>query len=184
MADLGPPATRGDLANRLIGRAHLRKVGQWKFPTHELIQEDAAIAEMGRGGWFRVYLGSGQKIALSDGARWRLGSFGVGGGVGLVVRNERRQRVAVACLSPGDVYGINGKDYSLTLTPNDTPRFARANSWVLRQFEEELAVITRHPLSVEASSPVHLGAVFLAFALVRLGVPDESKPRIPAFRWG
>lgn len=184
MTEAGPTDTRGDLAHRLIGSAHLRRVGRWRFPTHELSQDNVVLAALGRGGWVRTYLGSGQQIALSDGARWRLGSFGFGGGVGLAVRDERRQNVAVARLSNGAIYGINGKEYSFTLTPNDTPRFGRSNSWILRQFEEELAVITRYPLSVEATSPVHLGAVFVAFSLVRLGLPDESKPRIPEFQWG
>ncbi len=183
MTGAGPTDTQGDLAHRFIGSARLRRVGRWRFPTHELAQDTVVLAAFGRGGWVKTYLGSGQQISLPDGERWRLGSFGVGGGVGLVVRNEKKQSVAVGRLSHGAIYGINGKEYSLTLTPNDTPRFGRSNSWTLRQFEEELAVITRYPLSVEATYPVHLGAVFVAFSLVRLGLPDESKPRIPKFQW-
>lgn len=175
---------RGDLAHRLIGTARLRRIGHWRFPTHELSHDNAPLAQVGPGGWARIYLGSGQRIVLSDGARWRLGSSGGGGGVCLVARNELREKVAVASLRLDGTYGINGKEYTAVLTPSSKPRFARANTWVLREFEEELAVMTRHPMTVDATSPVHLGAILVAFAVVRLGLPDESKPRIPTFKWG
>ena len=74
-------------------------------------------------------------------------------------------------------YGINGKSYGCALYPAEKPRFGRANRWILRQHEDELAVIQRSPLRVEASLPVHLGAVLLSFVLVRYGLPEESVPR-------
>jgi hypothetical protein len=48
----------------------------------------------------------------------------------------------------------------------------------------ELAIVTRSPLSVTTRRPVHLGAVLISFALVRFGLPEESAPVMPSFRWG
>ena len=70
------------------------------------------------------------------------------------------------------------------LYPAEKPAVGRANRWILREFEEELAVITRTPSSVEARLPVHLGAALLALFLVRYRLPEESAATVPAFRWG
>ena len=90
--------------------------------------------------------------------------------------------VTLGGLSHGS-YGINGKDFSCVLAPVDTPMVGRANTWVLRRFEDDLAIITRQPLSIDASLLVHLGAVLMSFVLVRHGLPEETMPRIPSFRW-
>ena len=81
-------------------------------------------------------------------------------------------------------YGITGKDYACVLYPTETTVFGRENKWILRQFDDELAIVTRSPLSVVASHPVHLGAVLMSFFLIRYGLPEESAPRIPVFHWG
>jgi hypothetical protein len=167
----------------MTGYARLRRIGRWRFPTHELSGDESVHARVGPGGWVKIYLGSGKRISLLDGEHWRLGSLGLGGGVCLIVRNQAGQKVATGCLSPDGTYGINGRDYSLVLTPRDAPRFGRADSWTLSEFDEDVAVIGRHPLSVTTGSPVHLGAILVAFALVKHGLPDESRPRIPGFRW-
>jgi hypothetical protein len=60
----------------------------------------------------------------------------------------------------------------------DKKRFSRANRWMIRHHEDELAVITRNPRTVEAEQPVHLGAVLLAFALIRYGILGEKAPRL------
>ncbi len=69
------------------------------------------------------------------------------------------------------------------LYPADKPRLGGASRWILRQHEEDLAIINRYPLSVEALLPVHLGAVLLSFVLVRYGLPEDAAPRVPAFHW-
>ena len=99
-----------------------------------------------------------------------------------MIFDSSRRKVAIAGSSHG-TYGITGKDFACSLYPAEKPRVGRANEWTLRQFEDELATITRYPLSVDARQPVHLGAVFLAFVLVRHGLPDDSVPRVPSFRW-
>ncbi len=141
------------------------------------------LAQMGRTGWLRIYMGPGRRITIADGEHWRVRAIGTGGSMIPVIFDSNRRRVAMASSNHG-VYGITGRDFACSLYPAEKPLFGRANTWTLRQFEDELATITRYPLSVEAVLPVHLGAVFLSFILVRHGLPDDSVPRIPSFQWG
>jgi len=93
------------------------------------------------------------------------------------------RRVAMAGSAQG-VYGINCRDFTYALYPGEKLLLGTANKWILRQFEEEVATVTRHPLSIEAKHPVHLGAVVLSFVLIRHGLPEDSVPGVPSFRWG
>jgi hypothetical protein len=182
MATVSPQAAAGSDAFWLTGRATVRRLGRWKFPAFELGQDGDVLARMGRTGWIKVYLGSGQRVELPNGDRWTIRSIGIGGTFSPIIVDSSGRKVALAGMSHGS-YGINGKDYSCVLAPVDEPMIGRANTWALRRFEDEIATITRYPLSVDASVPVHLGAVLMSFVLVRYGLPEESMPRIPAFRW-
>ena len=166
---------------RLLGSATLRRVGRRRFPALELVQDDELIASLDRFGWVRIFLGRGQQIVLADGESWRLRSVEVAGDVCPVVVDSSARKVAIAAPGVGN-YGINGKDYGYLLNPEDPRRMQRADTWKLHHFEDELATLTRRPLSIEAVRPVPLGAVFLSFALVRFGIPGES--RLPRMRWG
>ncbi len=166
----------------LLGRASVQRVGRWGSFTYELIQDGNVLAQMGRTGWLRIYVGPGQWITLTDGERWRVRAIGNHGSMIPVVFDSNRRRIAVAGSNHGS-YGITGKDFACSLYPAEKPLAGRANKWTLRQFEDELATITRYPISVEAKLPVHLGAVFLSFILVRHGLPDDSVPGVPSFRW-
>jgi hypothetical protein len=166
----------------LVGRANVRRIGRWEFPAHELLRDGEVVARMGRMGWFRIYFGPGQGIELHDGVRWTVRSIGGRGTIRPLIVDSARRKIAIAGSSHG-TYGINGKDYACVLYPADKTRLGRASRWILRQHEDELAIINRYPLSVEASLPVHLGAVLLSFVLVRYGLPEEAAPRVPAFHW-
>ena len=181
-AAVTPQAAAGNDAFWLAGKATARRLRRWKFPVFELEQDGNVLAQMGRTGWFKVYLGSGQRIDIPNEDRWTIRSIAVGGTFSPIIVDSSGRKVALAGMSHGS-YGINGKDYSCVLAPVDQPMVGRANTWNLRRFEDNLATITRYPLSVDASHPVHLGAVLMSFVLVRYGLPEESMPRIPAFRW-
>ena len=168
--------------NRMVGRADVKRVGRWRFPVRELRQGHDVLAQMGRGGWFTTYLGRGQRVELSSGDRWTIGAIGSGGDSLPIIIDANRRRVTMAGMSHG-TYGINGKDYACVLYPRDGTRFGREDEWILRQFDDEVAIIRRSPLSVMATHPVHLGAVLMSFVLIRHGLPEESAPRIPAFHW-
>jgi hypothetical protein len=183
MSNLPPRIDEIDSSHHLTGRATLRRVGRWAFPTHELTQEGNAVARLGRTGWLRIYMGSGQRIEIPTGEQWRVRAIGHGGSAYPVIVDSFGRKIAVAGSRHG-AYAINGKDYACALYPAEKPLLGIANKWILRQFEDELATITRYPLSVNAALPVHLGAVLLSFALVRYGLPDDSRARTPAFHWG
>lgn len=166
----------------LRGSANLQRLSRWRFPVQELVQDGIVLARLGRTGWFKVFFGKGQRIELADGTRWTVRARSVAGTICPVVVDGSGRKVAMAGLTPGG-YGINGKDWAYELLPTSRPKFGRADMWRLRRHDREEAVVSRTSLSVEASSPVHLGAVLLSFVVVRYGLPEESAPRIPTFRW-
>ncbi len=167
----------------LVGSARLQRVNPWGFPVMALVADGGTIALLGRIGWFRIYFGRGQRVDLTDGVSWTVRSITTGGTIVPVIVDGERRRVAQAGWRHG-TYGINGRDYACVLHPAEPPRFGRANHWQISDDEGELATVVRSPLSVTARRPVHLGAVLLSFALVRFGLPEESAPRMPSFRWG
>jgi len=98
------------------------------------------------------------------------------------VLNEDRLKLAVAMPGKGN-YGINGRDYAHSLHPMEARRWARPDSWVLREHEDELAVFHRHARRVEAVRPVPLAAALAAFAVIDYGIPGERGLGVPRFRW-
>ena len=146
-----------------------------------LTRNGEVLALTGRWGWFKVFFGFGVRIELPDGDRWRIRSVGVGGAIWPVIVDSSRRKVATAGIAHG-TYGINTKHGAFVFIPSGR-RGAGRKRWMLRRFEEELAVVTRSPLSVEAMHPVPLGAVLMCFVLMRYGIPGESAPRFPSFRW-
>lgn len=171
-----------DPTHYLVGRANVRRVQRWGLPTYELTQDGNVLAHMGRAGWLRIYMGPGQRIETADGDHWRVRAIGARGSLIPVVIDSNGRKVAIAGSNFG-TYGITGRDFACTLLPEEKLLIGRANTWTLWQFEDQVATVTRYPLSVEATLPVHLGAVFLSFVLVRHGLPDESAPRVPLLRW-
>ncbi len=172
-----------DAGHLLVGQARLRRVAPWGFPAHALVGDGETIALLGRMGWFRIYFGRGQRIELGDGTRWTLTSRTTGGTISPLIIDADGRRVTQAGWRHG-TYGINGRDYAAVLHPADTRGFGRASSWMISDDDGEVAIVGRSPLSVITRRPVHLGAVLIAFALVRFGLPEEASPKMPTFRWG
>jgi hypothetical protein len=160
----------------------VRRVGWWRFPVHELTQDGKTLARLGRSGYLRIYFRSGQKVELPNGNRWRVRSFGAAGSIYPIVVDSSQRMVATAGIGHG-TYGINTKGRTYVLFPTD-PRILHREKWLLRHEDEEVAVITRNPFTIEAMQPVHLGAALLGFVLARYGIPGEGAPRFRAFRWG
>jgi hypothetical protein len=170
------------VAHMLVGTASMQRLKLWGFPSSALGVDGSTVALLGRMGYFRIYFGRGQRVELADGGRWTVTSISTGGSIRPLIVDESGRRVATAGLNQG-TYGLNGRDYACVLHPADAPRFGRANHWMLTDGDQVMATVTRSPLSVSAHRPVHLGAVLLSFLLVRFGLPEESAPRVPSFRW-
>lgn len=175
--------TRADISSRqIVGRAHVRRVGRFGFRGSELKQSGEVLARIGRAGWLRIYMGPGQKIELADSVRWKIRAVGNRGSMVPVVFDSQRRKIAIAG-SSHETYTINGKDFAYALYPAEKLLFGRANNWVLRHYEDEVATITRHPLSIHATVPVNIGVVLVSFVLVRHGLPEDTVPRIPSLSW-
>lgn len=169
-------------SHQIVGTASVRRVRRCRFPAAELTQDGKVLARMGRTGWLRIYMGRGQRIELADGVVWKIRAVGTRGSMVPAIFDPSGRKIAMAGSSHG-AYGINGRRFAYNLYPGEKLLLGRANRWILRHFEEEIATVTRHPLSIEATLPVHLGAVLLSFVLVRHGLPEDSVPGIPSFRW-
>ena len=177
------PATGSTLGqHEMVGRAEVRRVGRVRFPVFELVRNDVVLASMGRTGWIKVFFGRGQRIELADGSRWRLMALGRAGAICPAIIDDCKRKIALSSVLVGG-YGINGKTYGFTLYPGEKKRFSQENRWILHRYEDEIATVTRYPPAIDASAPVHLGAVLLALTLARFGVLGEWSPRFK-FRWG
>lgn len=172
-----------DLTDRphLLGAAAVRRVGWWSYPVTELVQDDQVLAALGRADWITILLGAGQRIEVAGSEPWRLVSVGTGAGVGLVVINSSRQKLAMASYSDGG-YDITGRDHGGVLVPGEPGR-RRANRWLLSHGNDELAEVTRSPAAIDAHRAVPLAVVVLCLLLVRAGIPGEAPLRTPRFRW-
>jgi len=155
----------------IVGHARVVDAPGLGFPDTRLVQDHRTLAELGRLSWFNVFFGPGQLVVLPDGTRWRVGAFSRSRWVCPMVAVEGGGSVARS--SPGDRnYGINTRDHAYSLSPAEARR-GRARRWVLVEQETEVAVVRRIPFAVDASVPVHLGVVVLAFALCSFGVLGE-----------
>lgn len=183
LPDQHDASMRFDEASHTVqGRVELRRVGRWRFPAYDLINNGAEVGSTGPLGWFRIFLGPGVRVELSDASRWRIRSATLAGFVCPVVVDGQRRKVAVAAPGAGN-YGVSGRDFGYGLYPQGRHR-SSSSSWTLREYEENVAVLHRRPLVVEAAEPVHLAAVLVSFVLMRYGIPDDARPRMPSFSWG
>jgi hypothetical protein len=167
----------------LLGIASLHRVGRWRFPVYELVVDGVVLARLGRPGPWRIFFGRGQAIELADGSKWRLRSLGMAGAICPVIVDSDIRKVALAAPHHGG-YGLNGADWAYVLYPSERHRFVRSNHWILREYEENIGVVTRTPWQIETTAPVPLGAAILALSLAVYAIPGESKLGVPRIRWG
>ena len=177
----GPHAAPSAADHTVLGTVELRRVGYWRYPVHELVQAGGVLATLGRMGWLGTYLGTGTPVELSDGTEWRIRSATIGGSVCPIVVDGERRKVAVGAAGVGN-YGITGRDFGYVLNPGQRPRRTDA-VWTVRRHEDEIGLVGRRPPWFVAAEPVHIGAVLLSFLLMRYGLPDEARPRLPSFHW-
>jgi len=163
------------------GTAAVARVGRFRLPVFELRQDGRLLASMGRSGLIRIMFGRGQRVELADGSKWRVQALGIAGAICPAVINAERARIAISSPREGK-YGLNGKDFGYFLYAADRKRFSRADNWILRHHETEVARLTRYPASISTDEPVHVGAVILSFVLMQHGILGESASRFN-FSW-
>jgi hypothetical protein len=164
------------------GTVEIRRVGRFRFPVFAVMQGDRVVAEMGRTGWFRIFIGRGCRIVTEDGRRWRLVALGSARMLCPVVLDEERRKYVVA--SQGEAwYGLNGRDYAYVLHAASARRWSRPDRWLVREHEEVVATISSWSRRVETSRPVPLAAVLAAFVVIDYGIPGGESLGVPRFGW-
>jgi len=170
-------------ARQVKGRVSVHRVGRWRFPVFELRQGATVLAQMGRQGWYRIFFGTGQRIELADGSGWRLRATGRAGAICPVVVDEDQLKIVLGSPVVGG-YGVIGMTNAYKLYLTEPSCLVRANRWILREHEKQVAVVSRFPLELDATRGIHIGTVLMSFALIQYGIPGENRLRAPKLNWG
>lgn len=165
-----------------MGEVTLRRVGVFRFPVWELVDEGETVARMGRISWWSIYFGFGQKVHLANGSVWRVRSVESNGMISALIVNADGLKVALGSVGASG-YLILGKDYSYKLLPGRANSIVLPNEWFLNTDDEVFARIRRHPTRITAVSPVPVAAAVLAMVLVRLGIPGDKKMGFSTVSW-
>ena len=181
------PHPAADEADRLpsstvSGTAELRRVGLFRFPVFELAVDGQVVARLGRSGSWRIFFGRGQVIELADGTRWRLRAIGSSGAICPVIVDADGKKVGLASPHVGG-YGINGPDWAYVMYGARRSRLIRPSRWILREHEDDVAVVTRTPRAIVTEAPVPLAAAILCLTLTTHSIPGESDLGVPSFSW-
>ncbi len=147
-AAASPQAAAGNDAFWLAGKATVRRLRRWKFRSLRTRTRRERAGPDGSDGWFKVYLGSGQRIDIPSRDRWTIRSIGIGGSFSPLIVDSSGRKVALAGMSHGAT-ASTGRTTRVS-SPRWTNQWsAAANTWSLRRFEDDLATITRYPLSID-----------------------------------
>lgn len=161
-------------ARTIEGSCRLRRLRRFGFPVEELVVGDRSLALLGRDGSLRMFFGPGRRVQLADGTEWRIKSTTSGRHIVPMITSPDGPIAISGPLHARRSYGINGKDYGLTLIPTGKAGFGSSGRWVLRRREDEVAFLDEADRSVRAEDPIPLGAVIMAFTLVTHGIPGEG----------
>ncbi len=167
------------------GSLQLLEFGRWPFHRFELVDGVGEVrASLGRRGWIKVYLGSGQRLELSGGMRGRIVGRAVRRSIVPVVVDSDRSPVARAHHGPGGTYLIDTATEGFVLVP-DRPTTWRSRSprWELRSWDEPVARLQLRPRTIQCHRPLPIGAVLLAFTVMDLAVPGEEDLGLRPTQW-
>ena len=156
----------------IAGTAALRRVGSFGFPIEELSGDQGLIAQLGRDSSLNVFFGRGRLVRLADGTEWRIKSVTSGRHIVPVIRSDAGTIATSGPLYAKRSYGINGKDYGLTLIPVGKAGWGRPTRWVLQRHETEIASVTQD--SITLHEPIPVAAAVMAFTLITHGIPGEA----------
>ncbi|NNL96597.1 MAG: hypothetical protein HKO63_00175 [Acidimicrobiia bacterium] len=154
------------------GTAGRHRVGSFGFPGEKIVGEQGVIAQLGRDSSLNVFFGRGRRVRLADGTEWRIKSVTSGRHIVPIIRSEAGTIATSGPLYAKRSYGINGKDYGLTLIPTGKAGWGRPAHWVLQRHETEIASVTQE--SITAHEPILVAAAVMAFTLITHGIPGEA----------
>ena len=154
------------------GVAERHRIGSFTFPREEIVGAGGVIAQLGRDSSLKVFFGRGRLVRLADGTEWRIKSVTSGRHIVPIIRSKAGTIATSGPLYAKRSYGINGKDYGLTLIPIGKAGWGRPSQWVLQRHETEIASLTQD--SITAHEPIPVAAVLMAFTLITHGIPGEA----------
>lgn len=160
----------------------LRRVGLFRFPVWELVNDGQTLARLGRSSGWSIYFGFGQKIQFVDGTLWRIRSVESSGMISAVVVNSSGLKVALGSIGPSG-YLIVGKDFSYRLLHDRPDTVFLPNEWTLTSDGAICANVRRTPLRITAAAPIPTAAVVISMALVRVGILGGKKMGFPPVQW-
>lgn len=166
----------------MVGEAWLRRVGAFRFPVWDLVNEEETLARLGRISWWSIYFGFGQKVQLGDGSVWKVRSVESNGMVSALVVNSAGLKVALGSTGASG-YLIVGKDFSYKLIPLRSHTIMTPNEWILSSGDAICARLQRHPLRITALAPIPVAAAVISIALVRVGIPGDKKMAFSSVSW-
>lgn len=164
------------VTSRLIdGSAEFRRLNRIRFPTEELVDRTGVVAHLGRDGSLRIFFGPGRRVRLSDGDEWRIKATTFGRHIVPIITSDEGKVAVSSPLFARQSYGLNGKDYGLTLIPLGKSGMWRPSSWALRRHDVEIATIDFPERRISPAESIPLSAVILAFTLIMHGIPGEAE---------
>lgn len=158
----------------IVGTAQLRRVGRVQFPVEELVGPDGVLAQLGRDGSLRIFLGPGRRVQLSDGTEWRIKATTRGRHIVPIILADDGKVAVSSPLFARHSYGLNGKGYGLALIPTGRVGVRRPSDWFLRSHGTDVASIEGAERRLTAHEPLPISAALLAFTLITHGIPGEA----------
>lgn len=158
----------------ITGSVFLRRVGRLQFPVEELVGDGGVIAQLGRDGSLRIFFGPGRRIRLADGREWRIKAVTSGRHIVPIILAEAGKVAVSSPLYATQSYGLNGKNYGLTLFPVGQAGLRRPRRWWMRRHEIDVASIDSVDRRLDALEPLPASAALMAFTLITHGIPGEA----------
>lgn len=158
----------------VVGPINLRRIGRFRFPIAELVGEDGSLAHLGRDSSLSIFFGTGRRVRLADGTKWRIKAATSGRHIVPVLVAPNGTVAVSGPLHAKRSYGINLKDRSYTLIPATRVGMRRPGRWVLRHHEEDIGTIDDRARLLTAAEPIPIGAALMAFTLMTHGIPGEA----------
>jgi len=155
----------------------MHRRGGFGFPKYELLDDGTRVAALGRDSSLNIMLGRGRRVLLANGAEWRITAVSSGPYIIPVVRSHLGTVARSGLLAGGRTYGIVGADFANTVFPLNRASLIHSQHWAIRQRDLDVGRIDQATGLLEASSPIHVAAVLLAFTLIEHGILGEAKLR-------
>ena len=155
------------------GVIRLKRVHWLRFPHYELTAEGSLIAHLARDSSLWIFFGPGRRIRLADGTEWRVKAVTRGRLIVPIIKASGGTVAFSGPLQAKRSHGITGKGFAYEIVPRGSVGLRKAGRWTLRRHEEEVGVIYPRRRELNATEPVPIAAVIMAFTVLAHGTPGD-----------